>query len=249
MRLAVLTRRFWLITAAALVVAGTTFSLGQWQLRRAAQKEALQAAVESQKGQVPVDTASLLAEPHPADLIYRQARLSGTWQADHTIYLDNRPMKGKSGFVVVTPLLLEGSAKLVLVQRGWVPRDFVDRSRLPAISTPDGRVSITGRIAPQPSKLYEFDGVEHGRIRQNLDIAAFRIETGLPLMDVSILQTEAASEGLLRDWAAPNLGVDKHYGYAFQWFALCALTVILYFWFQVILPFSISLRGQGRDPL
>ncbi len=249
MKSAVNTRRFWLITAAALVVAGTTFSLGQWQLRRAAQKEALQSAVEAQKGQPLLDTAGLLAEPHPADLIYRPARLSGTWQGDHTIYLDNRPMNGKSGFVVVTPLLLEGSAKLVLVQRGWVQRDFVDRSRLPAITTPDGRVSITGRIAPQPSKLYEFEGVERGRIRQNLDIAAFRFETGLPLMDVSILQTEAASEGLLRNWAAPNLGVDKHYGYAFQWFALSALTVILYFWFQVLLPFRNSLSGQHRDSL
>ena len=44
--------RFWVLTVAALVVAGTTFSLGQWQLRRAAQKEALQAAVDS-KGRLP----------------------------------------------------------------------------------------------------------------------------------------------------------------------------------------------------
>ncbi|MCY7369684.1 MAG: hypothetical protein LH479_02135, partial [Polaromonas sp.] len=37
----------------------------------------------------------------------------------------------------------------------------------------------------------------------------------------------------LRDWPAPNVGVEKHYGYAFQWFGLCALTVVLYGWFQV----------------
>ena len=41
-----------------------------------------------------------------------------------------------------------------------------------------------------------------------------------------------ASEGLQRDWDAPDTGVDKHHGYAFQWFALCALLVGLYAWFQ-----------------
>ena len=36
--------RFWVLTAAAVLVAGVTFSLGQWQLRRAAQKQNLQLA-------------------------------------------------------------------------------------------------------------------------------------------------------------------------------------------------------------
>jgi cytochrome oxidase assembly protein ShyY1 len=74
-------------------------------------------------------------------------------------------------------------------------------------------------------------------IRQNLDLEAFRAETGLPLRtDVSLQQTDTASEGLQRDWPAPALGVEKHYGYAFQWFGLAALVVILYVWFQLIAP-------------
>jgi surfeit locus 1 family protein len=246
--------RFWILTVAALVVAGTTFSLGQWQLRRAAQKEALQAAVDS-KGRLPaLDARSLLTAPNLIDDIHRPAALKGSWRADHTVFLDNRPMSGKTGFVVVTPLLLEGSPQAILVQRGWVPRNFADRTRLPDIATPPGLVTVEGRIAPPPSKLYEFTGVENGRIRQNLDVPAFRGETGLPLLEVSLLQTGAASEGLLREWAAPNLGVDKHYGYAFQWFGLCALVIILYGWFQLFLPFRAHLRNpsrgqQGCDPL
>ena len=145
-------------------------------------------------------------------------------------------MSGKSGFWVVTPLALEGSPRWLLVQRGWVPRDFTDRSRLPAVLTPQGLVTVSGRMAPPPSKLYEFDGVQTGRIRQNLDLTAFSAEIGQPLLPASLLQTDAASEGLLRDWAAPNLGVDKHHGYAFQWFGLSALIVSLYVWFQLILP-------------
>ncbi|MEK9803755.1 MAG: SURF1 family protein, partial [Curvibacter sp.] len=47
-------------------------------------------------------------------------------------------------------------------------------------------------------------------------------------------QTGAAADGLLRDWPQINTGVDKHYGYAFQWFGLCALMAILYVWFQIV---------------
>jgi surfeit locus 1 family protein len=66
-------------------------------------------------------------------------------------------------------------------------------------------------------------------------------------MVVSMLQTGVANEGLLRDWAAPNLGVDKHYGYAFQWFGLCALVFVLYIWFQVIRPLRVSHKSAKPD--
>lgn len=236
--------RFWLLTLAAVLMAGLTFSLGQWQLRRAAQKEALQAAIDSKKMLPALDSHSLLATKNIADVVHRPALLQGTWQSAHTVYLDNRPMGGKSGFWVVTPLALRDSGQWILVQRGWVPRNFNDRTRLPDISTPPGLVSVAGRMAPPPSKLYEFEGVASGRIRQNLDVAMFSAEIGVPLLRVSLLQTGAASEGLLRDWPAPTTGVDKHYGYAFQWFSLCALIVGLYVWFQQILP-----RRKKRDPL
>jgi len=228
--------RFVVLTLATVLMVALTFSLGQWQLRRAAQKEALQAAIDEQKRLPALDVRGVLATENIATLIHREAVLQGSWQAEHMVYLDNRPMDGKSGFWVLTPLLLAGSTQSILVQRGWVPRDFTDRTRLPEVPTPAGVVTVSGRMAPPPSKLYEFDGAAQGRIRQNLDLTAFSAETGLPLLPISLLQTGAASEGLLRNWAAPNTGVDKHYGYAFQWFALCALLVGLYAWFQLILP-------------
>lgn len=237
--------RFWLVTLAALLVAGTTFSLGQWQLRRAAQKEALQAAIESQKKLSALDTQALVAIKNIASEVHRPVAVQGVWQPAHTVYLDNRPMGGKTGFWVLTPLALQGSKQVILVQRGWVPRDFTDRTHLPQVLTPAGLVSVTGRIAPPPSKLYEFKGADLGPIRQNLDLDAFRAETALPLPNGVLLQTGAPSEGLLRDWAAPNLGVDKHYGYAFQWFGLCALVLVLYVWFQLILPLRTRLRAKS----
>ena len=239
--------RFWVLTLAAVLVAILTFSLGQWQLRRADQKEAVQTAIETKNKLQALDVKALAAIENIATEIYRRVEVQGVWQAGHTVYLDNRPMDGRSGFWVMTPLVLQGTGQAILVQRGWVPRNFADRSRLPEVVTPSGLVTVEGRIAPPPSKLYEFKGADSGPIRQNLDLTAFRLETGLPLLQASLLQTGAASEGLLRDWAAPNLGVQTHYGYAFQWFSLCALVIGLYLWFQVILPYRAFLRARHGD--
>ena len=65
----------------------------------------------------------------------------------------------------------------------------------------------------------------------------FSREIGASLLDVSVLQLAPAEPGLQRDWLRVNTGIDKHYGYAFQWFALCGLLVILYGWFQIVRRF------------
>jgi len=232
--------RFWLVTAAAVLVAGVTFSLGQWQLRRAAQKQNLQLAIETQSNQFILKAADLADPSVLKDAVHRRATLKGLWRADHTVFLDNRQMNGKTGLIAITPLVLDGTGQIILVQRGWALRNFTDRSALPDIQTPSELVTVRGRIAPPPSKLYEFKGVESGRLRQNIDIDAFSREIALPLMALSVVQTGPADDGLLRDWAAPNVGIDKHYGYAFQWFGLFALVLGLYVWFQLINPWRLK---------
>jgi cytochrome oxidase assembly protein ShyY1 len=65
------------------------------------------------------------------------------------------------------------------------------------------------------------------------------------LSGLSLLQTDAPSQGLLREWPAPVSGIERHYGYAFQWFALSLLIAVLYFWFQWIAPYA---RNRHVDP-
>jgi surfeit locus 1 family protein len=231
--------RFIVVTAAAVVAAALTARLGFWQLDRAAQKQAIQAAIDRQAGMPALDRASQL----PADaaemaaLHHRRARLAGRWSPSHTVFLDNRQMNGRPGFYVVTPLLLT-DGRALLVQRGWVARDPIERAKLPQIVTPAGEVQVAGRIAPWPGRLFEFTPAQSGAIRQNLDHDAFVRETGLRLPALSLVQSEpeAGPDGLLREWPAAASGVDKHHGYAFQWFGLSGLVLVLYVWFQFIQP-------------
>jgi cytochrome oxidase assembly protein ShyY1 len=266
--------RFLIVTLAAVLALGATVSLGRWQLSRAAQKEALQARIDAQKQKPPLSQAEFLALGEAAGELHRPVQLRGLWLTAQTVYLDNRQMHGTPGFYVLTPFALEGSEQTVMVQRGWVQRNFVDRTQLGVVETPPGIVELTALIEPPPSHLFELGakaapapaasaaapapaasgptapapGIQGSSpIRQNLDLEAFRAETQLPLRtDVSLQQSGPASEGLQRDWPAPALGLERHYGYAFQWFGLSALVVILYVWFQFISPFRRA-RRRARD--
>ena len=244
------------VAMAAVLTSLLTARLGFWQLDRAAQKNALQSAMQQQRDLPTLTQAALAVDAKEARLqLHRAVVLAGTWSAQHTVYLENRQMNARVGFYAVTPLLLDdGSA--VLVQRGWLPRDLLDRSRISVAPAPAGVVRLQGRIAPGAARLYEFDATASGPIRQNLDIDFFATETALRLRPLLVVQEDPmaapasatpepaastaagvwANDGLLRQWPAPAAGVHKHYGYAFQWFSLSALSVGLYVWFQILRP-------------
>lgn len=231
------------VALAAVLGISLTARLGWWQLDRAAQKESLQQAVDAHAALPPLPASGLASTPQQAEQqLHRRVTVQGRWLADRTVFLDNRQMDARPGFFVLTPLQLDdGSA--VLVQRGWVPRDMQERTRLPAIPTPVQPVAITARIEGSPARLYEFTPQvsETGPIRQNLALDAFAHETHLSLRPLTLLQLDdaaapVADDGLRRHWPLPAVDVHKHYGYAVQWFSLAALITGLYVWFQLLRP-------------
>lgn len=239
--------KFVLITIATLIAVGVTGGLGFWQLSRAAEKQDRQATMDIQSVKSPLTAQTVAQAPDPMGLLHQRARLRGTWQASSLLFLENRPMDGRVGFLVLMPLVLEGGKAALVVQRGWVPRGFEDRTLLPHIETPLGIVEVEGRMALPPSDLYALGGPMVGTIRQNLDLPQWRAETGLPLMPVTLQQTGANQEGLVRDWPVVNMGVEKNFGYAAQWFGLAGLFVFLYLWFQVVRRFLTHPKDPTSD--
>lgn len=234
--------RFWVVSVAAALSIGVTASLGFWQLDRAEQKKAWVANQDKQAAASTLTNAQWreanASVAAAQTFTHRRVQLTGTWMAQHVVFLDNRQMNAKPGFYVLTPLLLP-SGQVAVVQRGWVQRNFMQRQDIPSIKTPPGEVTVYGRLAPPPSQLYSMGEVQRSQIRQNLNWLDFQEEVGLPTGHLSVVQLEASAgqtDGLLREWPQVDAKLHTHYGYAAQWFALSALVAFLYLWFQWIAP-------------
>jgi surfeit locus 1 family protein len=229
-------KTWFLILLATLVVSSITARLGFWQLGRAHTKETLNAITESRKLEPALRNDDWSSQPAPDTWLQRSVDLEGQWLAQYTVYLDNRTMKSQTGFYVLTPFQLT-NGPVLLVQRGWVARDRTRSDVVPPLQTPQGKLSIQGKVVPSPSKLMELGASAQTQqgfnvIRQNIDIAEFDLETKLSMV-ATVQQTNNAGDGLLREWPQSISGADKNRGYAFQWFALSALALILFAWFQV----------------
>jgi surfeit locus 1 family protein len=238
-------------TLAALVVVSVTVSLGNWQMRRADEKERLQAARDQA---LAAPALALPAHAMPPEAVDgRRVLVEGTMDAARTVYLDNRTRQGIAGFHVFTPMRIEAAQSddgyWVLVLRGWVARDLADRSKLPEVPTPSDPVRIEGlaqaslaqalMLAPAPPPA------PTERLWALITLERYAGWSGLPLQPFFVRQTSALPDGLARDWAQPGSGIDKHHGYAFQWYALALATVALWLWFALRRP---GAQARGTEP-
>ena len=230
----------WIPFVVMLLLVALGVSLAQWQQRRGDEKVARAARLEA--GNLAAPLALTAAPLLPADaqaIEYRRITVTGRFVPAWTVYLDNRPYKGQAGFHVLTPFQIDGSAMHVLVAQGWLPRNNAERTRIPDYATPTGTVTITGIARLNAGHVMELGtapALAPHAIVQNADIGQVARASGLALQPFLLEQTAdpaaapAASTLPVRDWPAPDLGADKHRGYAFQWYAL-ALMAFLFFVF------------------
>jgi len=214
---------------ATLLLVALGSALGNWQSRRAAEKLDLQARLQQRAAEAPV---VLDGRPlDPAAVEYRRVRVSGTYLPDWTLFLDNRPLDGRVGFVVVTPLQIAGTHRVVLVERGWVARDAGAHDRAPVVPAPAGAQTIEGTAVPHAARVLDLGTPPPpapGAIVQNLDVAGFARASGLDVLPVLVEQEGRGEGALVRKWPAPALDVDRHKGYAFQWYALAAMAFLFF---------------------
>jgi surfeit locus 1 family protein len=223
-------------TLAAIAAVLVFVTAGQWQQRRMHEKEALRAEFDAAAGLAPLDLA---AKPGRTDwhaLRYRRVTASGEYDARRQILVDNRVHDGRAGYHVITRLVLT-DGRAVLVNRGWTPQG-ASRSALPQVSPPAGTVTVHGRIAIPPAAVFELgkdsaSGSTRDSVWQNIDVARFSAATGMAVLPfvveaVNTPSAPALEDGLVRDWPAPDFGVEKHEIYMVQWYALAVLAIVLW---------------------
>lgn len=217
------------VATVLLVVLG--IALGQWQDRRAAEKIALQHKLAARGAEAPLALGPGLLAAEPLE--YRRVALTGEFVRDWPVFLDNRPQQGRAGFYLLMPFRLAGSDTHVLVARGWLPRNAAEHDKLPPYDTPAGTVAIEGIVKASIGHIMQLGtapAIQPNVILQNIDPAQFAAASRLKLQPFFIEQTGPALAGdqLVRDWPAPSLGVEKHQGYAFQWYALAVMALLFF---------------------
>ena len=220
-------------TVSALLVVAIACAAGIWQLNRADSKIALAANLLARQ-EMPI----LSANAGPLTLVDASERrmiARGQYILQAAIWLDNRPRPtppagsnaSQSGFYLLMPLQLEGRDEILWINRGWAPRNSENRETLPPVKTQSNAVTIEGIVFAHPGKVYALGGgqavIDTGkpRIEQNFDLLAEGRLRGWVQSPFILREVDTGIEdGLLREWAPLTTGVDRHYAYAFQWFAL-----------------------------
>ena len=216
-------------TLLALSTALGMVGLGFWQLDRARQKQAVQTAyLERQR------LPALVTEVAPRELLPgRRLELHGAWRAAPQLLLDNQVRGGRPGYSLYSAFQLK--AGWLMVNRGWVaaaPR----REQAPQITAPPaGAAVLRGALARPPATGLRLGGALHVeklgptlyRV-QHLDTALLAQIFGSSPLPLELRMDPDQQAGYLRDWQVPASGHERNLGYAFQWFCMATLVLVLY---------------------
>ena len=196
----------------------TVVSLGFWQLNRADEKAALEAAYFDQLG-------AQVHEPGEKVEAFSRLVLRGEFGTDQYL-VDNQVLRGQVGYWVMQ-LFIAREGRRYIVNRGWIAASSA-RSQLPEAETPTGTVEIVVLVWPQmglPPILGSDVWPEGEKIRvQRRDLDRMAKRSDALSMEMRL---EAGSAGALR--VAPTnieFGRERHIGYAVQWFGLGVVLII-----------------------
>jgi surfeit locus 1 family protein len=223
-------------TIAYLCLMPLLIGLGTWQLERSEEKRAF-LELQQQQAESEVLHLSPITEGNLEALRYKKVEVTGRYDNAHQFLIDNQISNGKSGYFVLTPFILKGAAKAVLVNRGWVPLNR-DRSILPAVEIKNLQTTITGRVNSFPSVGIKLAGADvptdtWPSVVQVADSNILAKTLGYPLFQFQIELDKDLPDGFKREWRTTTVMLpEQHTAYAIQWFALALTLTIIFIWYS-----------------
>lgn len=202
-------------------------SLGTWQVYRAQEKHNLQQIMDARHQQ---DTLNL--NNYNSDLskqIYAPVKVSGYFDKQNEILIDNEVYNGKAGYHVLTPLVFNEKS-VIMIDRGWIALGK-SRDVLPAIATPDTLIEIAGTIAPfksKPALILDSSFTQTTKVWPFYDHEKFKAYTGYDLLPIMIQMDKDNKYGFIRDWPKYDAKTGMHIGYSIQWFAFAIIVLATY---------------------
>ncbi|WP_416678108.1 SURF1 family protein [Candidatus Pseudothioglobus sp. Uisw_016] len=201
-------------------------SLGFWQLERADDKRSIEASIkQANTGSVEL----IKKEEGLQSKEYYEVRLQGKYLSDKQFIYDNQIVDQVSGYYVLTPYALEGQSKAILINRGFIPWNG-RRDKLADIvigqETREIKVQISKPIKRMELKLSEV-GIQFPVLIQSIDLQDMADRAKIDFSSVIGLLDASASNGFIRKWEPYTGSIEKHIGYAVQWFLMALVLAII----------------------
>ena len=213
---------------ASLIVAtlALLISLGFWQLDRADEKRAIEDQIANANS---FDVELVTSVEFLKDREYYHVRLQGSYVGDKQFVYDNQIVDQVSGYYVLTPLVLKGDSKAVLINRGFIPWNG-RRDKLADIDISEKLTEVKVQIS-KPVKRMELEASEIAGefpvLIQALDLDDMSTIAALDFINVVGLLSPESENGFVRQWEPYTGSIERHIGYAIQWFLMALVLAFI----------------------
>lgn len=241
--------RYLALLAVCAVVAVGCVAAGSWQWSRYASKHDANQFLRDNVRGAAVPVGALLSPDRPVDRDGRLRKVTarGRYDMSGQVYVRNRQVEDRLGFLVVTPLRTDEGPTLLVV-RGWTPAG-ASAERTPDVpAAPSGEVTVTGRVHPS-EKAKSDSGLPPGQVdRINVPALAGRLDVTAYGGYVELVSQEPPQPagGSLSALPEPDLSnpaggasQPQHLAYVAQWFVFAG--------FALVAPFVLA-RLEARRP-
>ncbi len=201
-------------------------SLGVWQLHRADEKKQTLAREAAEKAKPPE-----LWLGDEGDIVpFKHVKFAGKF-LPQVLFLDNQYHAHQIGYHVISPVLMS-TGRLLLLDRGWVPQGKT-RQDLPEVAVPKELLDLSGVVYMPKAKVWLLGaGIEsedgNQIVLESLDFDLISKILHKSVYPFIIRLDKDSPAGFVRDWVTIVMPPARHLGYAFQWFALAFVVLVVF---------------------
>ena len=215
------------ITIFFIIFAVLFFSLGIWQIERGQAKTQIMSEFENKLTKDPI---YLNAESKKWDRV----SVSGKWENKKQLLIDNVIHQGIAGYKVLTPLRINETNKLILIDRGWIKQNKF-RDQLPDIQIPEDFESVIGTLEqPELGLVLSDELISNNwpKISQTKNVEVISKAYTEEIFPMILLADPLLKNSLEYIKITPtNMTPIKHYGYSSQWFLMFLVLCFMYIWY------------------
>lgn len=232
-----ISHRWWktsLLVIAAVIV---MIRLGLWQLDRLDQRRAFNARVEEQLAQSALEISEENLRADLYNMEYREAIVLGEYDHDRQVVLRNQDWQGRLGVHLLTPLIVQGSDRAIMVNRGWIPYEDFEAGKLSKFDE-SGLVEVNGVIRRSQTKpriggradQIPAEGEPPLQAWNWINVGGIAGQLPYELLPVYLQGSPEPSRDQMpyRTQLELDLSEGSHLGYAFQWFTFALILAIGY---------------------